>query len=383
LDAVIHPVPTEVRKVVKERQDAVVQALQDNKDDIEKLVKPVRQKSASSEPLEDIQPVVQPTSNGERDGERVRNWRLYGIGAGVLVAVALGIAAVNSLLRKNLTAVPTQDVTHELPTTHPTLLPFTSPAASTVSPLASAIPTPDLKRMKTSEVDGMNLLYVQEGEFKMGSETGEIDEIPVHTVFLDAFWIDQTEVTNAMYAKCVHDRQCNPPPRTFSNTRDNYYGNPEFDNYPVIHVSWEDAQKYCAWAERRLPTEAEWEKAARRSDGRTYPWGNSLPDDSLLNYNHPNIGDTTEVGTYPAGASPYGVLDMAGNVWEWVGDRYSDTYYDSSPTSNPPGPNEPANRVIRGGGWQQGYKEVRSANRYNQPPRYTTRGLGFRCADSS
>jgi eukaryotic-like serine/threonine-protein kinase len=157
----------------------------------------------------------------------------------------------------------------------------------------------------------------------------------------------------------------------------------EFGNYPIIHVSWEDANKYCAWAGRRLPTEAEWEKAAHGTDGRAYPWNNNiLPNDNLLNYNHPNVGDTTEVGKHPDGASPYGALDMAGNVWEWVGDWYSGTYYDDSPMFNPSGPTDGEHRVIRGGGWQQGAKAVRSVQRYHQPPRYTSMGLGFRCADS-
>lgn len=231
----------------------------------------------------------------------------------------------------------------------------------------------------------MNLLHVPEGEFIMGSETGEKDEIPIHTVFLDAFWIDQTEVTNAMYAKCVRDGLCiPPPPRAVSSAQDNYYGNPEFDNYPVVHVSWEDARTYCTWAERRLPTEAEWEKAARGTDGRDYPWGNNPPpNDNLLNYSRPiDEGKTTEVGSYPEGASLYGALDMAGNVREWVADWYSDTYYASSPTSNPSGPLPSEHHVIRGGGWAQGSRDVRSSDRFSQSPDYTAGGIGFRCADS-
>jgi serine/threonine-protein kinase len=182
----------------------------------------------------------------------------------------------------------------------------------------------------------------------MGSSYGESNERPVHSVYLDAFWIDQTEVTNAMYVKCVQDTACEVPSSTKSSTRDSYYGNPEFDNYPVINVSWDDAKTYCAWAGRRLPTEAEWEKAARGTDEHKYPWGNNQPNSNLLNN---NMNDTTEVGKYPNGASPYDALDMAGNVWEWVEDWQRDTYYANSPTSNPLGPDSGVYRGLRGGSW--------------------------------
>ncbi len=168
-----------------------------------------------------------------------------------------------------------------------------------------------------------------------------VDETPQHTVYLDAFWIDRTDVTNNMYASCVSTGACTAPISTTSSTStiiSSYYGNSAFDNYPVIWVTWYDATAYCKWAGRQLPTEAQWEKAARGTDGRIYPWGNTAPDDTLLNYNA-SIGDTTAVSSYLRGASPYGALDMAGNVWQWVNDWYSDTYYRSSSSSNPLGVN--------------------------------------------
>jgi serine/threonine-protein kinase len=230
-----------------------------------------------------------------------------------------------------------------------------------------------------AEKDGMTLLHVPAGDFTMGSDNGESDEKPPHAVYLDAFWIDQTEVTNAMYAKCVQDGACNRPSSIASHRRDRYYGNPEFDNYPVIYVSWEDARAYCVWADRRLPTEAEWEKAARGENALIYPWGGDAPTDNLLNYND-DARDTTEVGTYPNGASPYGALDMAGNVWEWVADWYDKTYYAASPASNPLGPSSGQFRLHRGGAFYD--DDVRSARRIPDEPGVAYYHIGFRCAIS-
>jgi len=240
---------------------------------------------------------------------------------------------------------------------------------------------PSLPIHQVSNKDGMTLLYVPAGEFTMGSDNGNADEKPVHQVNLDAFWIDLTEVTNSMYAKCVKDGKCDPPSSTKSYTHDNYYGNSQFDNYPVIYVSWDNAKAYCTWADRRLPTEAEWEKAARGTNANVYPWGNNAPNSNLLNYNNV-VGDTTAVGKYPNGKSLYGAYDMAGNVWEWVADWYSDTYYIGSPSSNPLGPDSGQDRVLRGGSWNHDYDFVRSADRNGYSPTITDSHFGFRCSRS-
>jgi eukaryotic-like serine/threonine-protein kinase len=220
----------------------------------------------------------------------------------------------------------------------------------------------------------MTLLYVPGGKFTMG-DAGES-----YKVSLAAFWIDQTEVTNAMYANCVKANQCNPPRQNNSNMRTSYYGNSEFDNYPVIYVSWQDASDYCKSVGRRLPTEAEWEKAARGTDGRLYPWDTKpSPNKNLLNYNK-EVGDTTAVGNYPAGASPFGVLDMAGNVMEWVSSLYRPYPYD--PNDGREDMNTTDSRVQRGGSWnRQGDEYVSSAHRgYAAQTDNRSNEVGFRCA---
>ena len=236
-----------------------------------------------------------------------------------------------------------------------------------------------------AETDGMVLVYVPAGEFRMGSAGSDSlardNEKPQHTVYLDAFWMDRTEVTNAMYALCVKAGACQPPASVKSSTRSSYYGDSSYDNFPVIYVSWSEAAVYCTWAGRRLPTEAEWEKAARGTDGRLYPWGNASPDANRLNFNM-YVGDTTAVGSYPSGASPYGALDMAGNVWEWVADRYSSTFYSGSPASNPSGPASGAHRVLRGGSWGYANRFVRAAVRGWDYPADRFNDFGFRCAHS-
>lgn len=249
-------------------------------------------------------------------------------------------------------------------------------------PLTGLIPAASVStEVKTSPIDGMLLHKIPAGPFMMGSENGDPDEKPAHQVTLDAFWIDETEITNRMYTLCVAQSKCQPPADKNSLTRKPYYGESHYADYPVMNVSWNDAKTYCEWAGGELPSEAQWEKAARGPSGRTYPWGESI-DCFSANYNNCSA-DTSKVGAYPNGRSFYGMADMAGNVAEWVADWYSDSYYASAPSSNPPGPDSGEGRVIRGGSLANDRFFVRSADRDKLDPRYGMFNTGFRCALSS
>jgi formylglycine-generating enzyme required for sulfatase activity len=238
------------------------------------------------------------------------------------------------------------------PTSVPTIAVSTSTATMTVT-LPTITPTTAPANHRTSLLDGMPQVYVPEGTFRMGGMDARsgIDERPAHDVTLHGYWIDQLEVTNAMYMLCVNAGSCEPPQDFKSQRRPEYFDNPEFKDYPVVYVTWGQAKTYCEWAERRLPTEAEWERAARGDDWRTFPWGEDKADGLRANYNM-LVGDTSRVGTYPLGASPFGVLDMAGNVAEWTHDFYSAVYYANlTEALNPLGPETSASlrRVVRGG----------------------------------
>ena len=213
---------------------------------------------------------------------------------------------------------------------------------------------------------------VPAGNFVMGSDTGDTDERPVHTVYLDDFHIDKYEVTNAFYRACITAGACYEPQDT-SN-----YDSSQYADHPVVYVDWNMAKTYCKWRGASLPTEAQWEKAARGADGGTYPWGEGI-DCSKANYLGCSEG-TTSVMTHQSGISPYGVYDMAGNVWEWVEDWYFEGYYSNSQMENPPGPDSGDLRVVRSGAWNQGATNVRASFRNAKAPTITDNDIGFRCA---
>ncbi|HNB87306.1 MAG TPA: bifunctional serine/threonine-protein kinase/formylglycine-generating enzyme family protein [Anaerolineales bacterium] len=215
------------------------------------------------------------------------------------------------------------------------------------------------------------MVLVPEGDFVMGSDNGDEDERPVHTVYLDEFYIDKYEVTNSDYRVCVVDGVCKPP-QDMTN-----YNNPEYENHPVVYVDWEMARTYCDWRDAQLPTEAQWEKAARGMDARTYPWGEGIAC-SQANYLS-CIEDTQPFDSYAGSLSPYGAYNMAGNVWEWVADWYSPAY-DVSETDNPVGAESGERRVLRGGGWNQHEYLLRTSARLGVVPTDVFLSFGFRCA---
>src|SRR6185503_16600320 len=241
--------------------------------------------------------------------------------------------------------------------------------APTMNPTIEVLPTAEFVNERVSTIDGMPQVFIPEGMFRMGGMDVRAadDEMPNHDVQLDAYWMDQLEVTNAMYLLCVKTGSCEPPQSFKSQRRTNYFNNPEFNDYPVVYVTWGQAKIYCEWAGRRLPTEAEWERAGRGDDFRTFPWGEDEADGTLANFNF-IVSDTSRVGSSAAGASPFGVLDMAGNVAEWVNDFY-DYDYSSSEVVNPTGPMTSGNfnRVVRGGSLGDAEINIRVSKRSSVP----------------
>lgn len=309
-------------------------------------------------------------------------------------------------IEPSLTAIPATAT--EIPPPTVTTTATSIPPSETVPPSATATASPEpsqtpdsavslaSRSTELSPIDRMPLVYVPEGNFKMGSPPGigELNEGPIHTVFLDAFWIDQTEITNEMYATFLNEEgnqqgggvawlQIDDEDAYIELENKIFRPKDGADEQPVTEVTWFGADAYCEWARRRLPTEAEWEKAARDKEGGQYPWGEEEPLPFRLNFAQ-QISNRISVGSYPQGASSYGVLDMAGNVEEWVQDWFDPAYYRNSPPRNPLGPRQPspAGRVLRGGSWYDSAYEVRSTYRNKDLPTDAVDDRGFRCAVS-
>jgi eukaryotic-like serine/threonine-protein kinase len=289
----------------------------------------------------------------------------YGVGGGIVVLVILGLV-INLIGWWSSMAI-------EEPT--PT---------STIAPSRKL--TPGIYSTMINEVDHAEMVYVSEGPFTMGSSVKDIEwilaqdwcsdcnnlwfenERPVHEVYLNGFWIYKHEVTNAQYLSCIDAGVCEGDPGDYPK-----------DNYPAVYINWYEAESYCNWAGCQLPSEAEWEKAARGADGQQFPWGNTAPSCNLAAFK-----DCSEmvlpVGSFPEGASPYGALDMAGNVWEWVADWYDAEYYQNTQSRNPQGPGDTGIKAFRGGSWLTHERFLRASNR-SAGPRYITNDfdIGFRC----
>ena len=219
----------------------------------------------------------------------------------------------------------------------------------------------------------------------MGSNEGYIDEKPVHSVYLDSYYIDKYEVRNGLYEICVQLNICKRPIDVSSYQRLSYFGHPLFVKYPVINVTFEMARAYCEdWRGARLPTEAEWEKAARGANSSTFPWGEEISCE-YANYRDSaceRVRDTSPVTSFERGVSDYGVYNMSGNVWEWVKDWYSPAYYLNSPTKNPTGPENAVVGIYyikRGGSFQKDSQMATTTNREKNDPTNYGSDLGFRC----
>ena len=329
-------------------------------------------------------------------GRKSPPWMLL-LGAGLVLILCLAIGGATALIGGRLlfpgaTSTPAATATEPVqptaeatlpdgtavvepttagqPTTEPTLGPTAvSTEAPTVEPSPTAPPQP------TAPPLPVGMVLVPAGTFNMGS-TAFGDTQPVHSVNLAAFFIDQFEVANAQYAQCVAANACTDPPRRNSDTRSRYYDDPAFGAYPVNNVTWQQAQDFCHWQEKRLPTEAEWEFAAVGTDGRAYPWGNDF-DTSLV---PASADDLQQVGSFPGNASPFGAEDMAGNVLEWTADWYAPDYYANSPTDNPTGPDTGTRKVLRGGAFGNPDPTIYlSARRYQRAPNSGDVDIGFRC----
>jgi formylglycine-generating enzyme required for sulfatase activity len=445
LNTVIHPVSTEVSKVVREEQIAADKALEQI-EDVHELVKkdhepPVQPKAVPASRQNKSAPsTVGVVPQGEKKADKaevlapkvlsrpkraiqneaqdiavpravkespisghVFKFRLIGWITGAVSLLALLIwggvnifqnppsntpdSTLNSRVVETQTSRPLETNTPSLirtPTLASTRL---SQPVITITP--SPTPIPDIGSTMTG-TDGMTLLYVPPGEFIMGSYSGSADEQPVHRPNLDAFWIDQTEVTNVMFADFLNEQENQIEGGVTwldagaGNARIHLVGNvwqsdSQYKNHPVTLVTWYGAKAYCQWAGRRLPTDAEWEKAARGPDANTYPWGHEAPNANLVNYNG-NVGGTTDVGKYPNDKSIYGALDMAGNVEEWVSSLYKPYPYDAADGRENLDSSD--DRVVRGNSWVQ-YIMLHDRPSYwrvNSPSTNTTESLGFRCA---
>ena len=252
-----------------------------------------------------------------------------------------------------------------------------------------ALQPPAAGDQQTRLADGAVMVYVPAGSFDMGSTGGESSELPVHTVSLDGFWLDRNQVTNAQFAVFLNTQgnqveegvtwlELEDDSCLIEQVAGQYQPKPGYADHPAIEVSWYGALAYCRWVGGRLPSEAEWEYAARGRPGSAYPWGDNPPDCAKANYGE-CVGETSPAGDYPMGASWCGALDMAGNVWEWAGDWYEQSYYNLSPLENPTGPRGGSYRVVRGGSWSSEAGDLRAAYRLNNPPANRNNDLGFRC----
>ena len=354
----------------------------------EREAPPSRESEPGSKP-DQAEPVDIPAKNW---------WQRYGGWVSVGGFLLIGALAIVLLLGgPEKLAIPVTLIPTETPVPTNTLPPTDTPSPTvTNTPQPTQTPALRVGATQVSEVDGMVQVYIPAGEFLMGSEDGGSDESPVHSVTLDAYWIDQHEVTNAQFAEFL-DEEGNQEEggETWLDVDDDdvlieqsggdWRPVSGYGDHPAVEVSWYGARAYCQWAGRRLPTEAEWEKAARGGlEGKKYPWGDEAPVCEIGAENGTQYSncDGRTVPLKSFSPNGFGLYDMAGNVWEWVADWYDDDYYNNSPSENPTGPESDYYRVLRGGSWNSIGNFVSAANRNWFNPDDTNVNLGLRCAAS-
>ena len=401
---------------------------------------PFAAQSAVSVQITPAAPAVSHRASVTPTKSRNRMILVVGLIAGVLAIFGIGYAISEFINKPPLTETKQAEASPPVETVSVLLPEVTSTDVATISAATTvpaitntAIPTRPVTETpeftitptilgvgstKISSIDGMTLVFIPEGGFLRGLSRDESDsllascpdcasdilddQVPQRTIRLNNYWIDQTEVTNAQFARFVESRNYRttaeqegsgyvlfPMTSKFKSVQGASWRSPSgsgssiqgLDDAPVVQVSWDDAAAYCGWAGRRLPTEAEWEKAARGERGPWFPWGNTAPSRDLLNFDDAYEGPIS-VGSFPRGASPYGALDMAGNVWEWVYDFYSPDYYLTSPDANPTGPFSGEGHLMRGGAWEtdkEVFVLVSTTYRQWNIPSMRSNIIGFRC----
>ena len=314
----------------------------------------------------------------------------------VLSALLAGCSAAPTATRQPPTVTRySPSATRQPPTATrypPSDTPTDTPAPS-LTPTITDTPSPTPYPAEITDERGIPMVLVPAGEFIMGSDHWSGSEKPVHTVYLDAFYIDKYEVTNAAFAEFLNEMGNQiegvagkahwveePDPDLRVHRVDGVWrADPGRENHPINEVTWFGARAFCEWRGAHLPTEAQWEKAARGTDGRTYPWGEQEPTCEMANFAG-CFYDSVPVDSYPEWVSPYGAFNMAGNVHEWTNDWYNPDYYANSPYENPPGPESGDYKIFRGGSWFNGAYRVRTTYRYPKLPVLTYMANGFRCA---
>lgn len=339
-------------------------------------------------------PAAPPPRRPSRTRRQIEQRTIWGLAAIFLLVVAAGLIVARLNQEE---ALPGGSETAATATTASQIIAALTALAPTATPppppTETPIPTP---APLVDEKTGARMLFMPAGVFRLGNDEGEADQKPSLIVRLDSFYIDETEVTNGQYQQCVAAEVCALPLNTSATFYSSYYGNAAYDDYPVIYVTWYQADTFCRWREARLPSEAEWERAASFDPAALvkyqFPWGDTFDGERLnfcdrgctRDYRDETVNDgyqdTAPVGSYPEGRSPIGALDMAGNVMEWVNDWYQFDYYAEATDANPLGPVEGVTRSLRGGSWLSPAEDVTAMSRSHFDPTVARANLGFRCA---